>query len=136
MNAQEFDYFASHSALTDPGRHAGLFRDAPSDEAALARWVRNVHFHETYAMEAGLELPPDVAGDPATSWKQRSTASCRAIRGRSPWHGQRTAALSALAGITLLCFARSCVTRGERRGCAAASRSITNRIPVSERIIG
>ncbi|MEE8297662.1 MAG: transglutaminase-like domain-containing protein [Hyphomicrobium sp.] len=67
MHTRELAYYASHSALTDPGTHADLFRDAPYDEAALARWVRNVHFHETYAMEAGLDLPPKANGDPAIS---------------------------------------------------------------------
>ncbi len=70
MSTDELAFYSSHSALTDPGAHAGLFQDAPRDEAALARWVRNVHFHEAYAMEAGLVLAPDVAGDPAVRFME------------------------------------------------------------------
>jgi hypothetical protein len=63
----ELAFYASHSAMTDPGKFAALLDRAPDDERELARWVRNVQFHEFYAGQAGLSLPADAAGNPATS---------------------------------------------------------------------
>ena len=54
---EEGRFYATHSAMTDPGRFAELLEQAPGEEQALARWVRNVIFHELYAEQAGLNLP-------------------------------------------------------------------------------
>ena len=63
----ELGFYSTHGAITQPGAYASLFDGAPDDAAELARWARNVNFHEAYADDAGLTLPPDAADDPATS---------------------------------------------------------------------
>jgi hypothetical protein len=66
VSTDELQFYATQSPFTDPGRFGFLFDHAPEDERDLARWVRNVQFHEVYAAQAGLDLPDEVAGDPAT----------------------------------------------------------------------
>jgi hypothetical protein len=39
------DYYASHSAITDPGAHVALFADLPTDLPALHQIVQNVLIH-------------------------------------------------------------------------------------------
>lgn len=63
----ELAFYSTHGAITDPGAYAFMFDGAPDDAVELARWVRNVQFHEAYARDAGLTLPSDAADDPATS---------------------------------------------------------------------
>jgi hypothetical protein len=67
LPGDEHKFYASHSAMTDPGAFQKLLDHAPDDERELARWVRNVQFHEMYAEQAALALPNDAAGDAATS---------------------------------------------------------------------
>ncbi len=67
ISANEHEFYAAHSAMTDPGRFRTLLDDAPDDERELTRWVRNVQFHEMYAKQADLTPPDDAAGAPATS---------------------------------------------------------------------
>lgn len=64
---EELRFYASHSVMTDPGPHARLLDGAPEDLGELARWVRNVVFHEAYAAEADLDLPHDSFANPPTS---------------------------------------------------------------------
>ena len=65
--ANELHFYSTHSVMTDPGKFGTLLDHAPDDERELARWVRNVQFHEFYAGQAGLVLPDDAEGEPATS---------------------------------------------------------------------
>lgn len=66
-STEEQSFYATQSAMSDPGRYASLFDAAPTDEPDLAHWVRNVVFHEAYAAQAGLDLPAEAVAEPATS---------------------------------------------------------------------
>lgn len=74
VTAEELRFYSTQSAITDPGRFASLFDQAPDDLGEMARWVRNVHFHEAYAEQAGLDLPDDAASDPAVRFLEPSLA--------------------------------------------------------------
>ncbi len=67
MSTNELEFYSTHSEMTEPGKFKSLLDHAPDDERELARWVRNVQFHEVYAGQAGLTLPDDAEGEPATS---------------------------------------------------------------------
>ncbi len=67
VSGNEQKFYATQSKFTDPGAFRSLLDNAPEDERELARWVRNVVFHEVYARQAGLILPDDAAREPATS---------------------------------------------------------------------
>ena len=67
VSANERNFYSTHSVFTDPGEFRTLLDYAPDDERELARWVRNVQFHELYAGQAGLILPDEAESEPATS---------------------------------------------------------------------
>ncbi len=67
MSENELEFYSTHSEMTEPGKFRALLDHAPDDEQELSRWVRNVQFHEIYAGQAGLILPDDAEGEPATS---------------------------------------------------------------------
>ncbi len=67
VSGNQQNFYATQSVFTDPGAFRTLLDHAPADERHLARWVRNVVFHEVYARQAGLILPDDAAREPATS---------------------------------------------------------------------
>jgi hypothetical protein len=55
------DYYASHSALTDPGAYAGLIAGLPPDVPALCRTLQGLLIHEAWIERQGLD--PAVFSD-------------------------------------------------------------------------
>ena len=58
------DYYARHSGMTSPGRHAGLLEPLPSDVGLLARIVQGLVIHE-YVAESfyGFTVPEHRKGE-------------------------------------------------------------------------
>jgi hypothetical protein len=55
------DYYASHSAMTDPGARATLIRDLPLDIPALCRILHGLLIHEAWIERQGFD-PAAFAG--------------------------------------------------------------------------
>jgi hypothetical protein len=49
MTMNLFDYYATHSAWTDPGRHARLFDNLPADVGELARIIQGLAIYDVVA---------------------------------------------------------------------------------------
>ncbi|MGX4771571.1 transglutaminase domain-containing protein [Bradyrhizobium guangdongense] len=56
-----FDYYAGHSALSDPGSHAGLIGGLPLDIPALCRILHGLLIHEAWIEKQGFD-PAAFAG--------------------------------------------------------------------------
>jgi hypothetical protein len=57
-------YYATHSAMTEPGRHAGLLRALPDDIDAIAKVVQGLCIHDMVAESMyGLHVPAERAGE-------------------------------------------------------------------------
>ncbi|QOZ48773.1 transglutaminase [Bradyrhizobium sp. CCBAU 53340] len=56
-----FDDYAGHSALSDPGAHAGLISDLPLDIPALCRILHGLLIHEAWIERQGFD-PATFAG--------------------------------------------------------------------------
>ena len=50
-----FDYYAGHSALSDPGAHAGSIDGLPLDIPALCRILHGVLIHEAWIEKQGFD---------------------------------------------------------------------------------
>lgn len=59
---------ARHTAYSDPGAHASLLADLPTDPAALSAVARNVVVHYR---ASGADLPEETAGDIDLRWMDR-----------------------------------------------------------------
>jgi hypothetical protein len=58
------EYFASHSAISDPGRHAELLRALPDDIEAIAKIVQGLCIHDFVAGPMyGFDVPASRAGE-------------------------------------------------------------------------
>ena len=58
-------FFAAHSFLTDPGRHAAQLEAAPGDLAGLSRMVQGLLLHIFWAERYGVRLAEARQGEPA-----------------------------------------------------------------------
>lgn len=52
--AATLDYYASHSAFTDPGAHAALISGLPLEIPALCRMLHGLLIHEAWIERQGL----------------------------------------------------------------------------------
>ena len=52
-----FDYFAAPGPMTNPGRHAGLLDQLPTDIGSLCRVVQGLMIHVFWAEQYGIQLP-------------------------------------------------------------------------------
>lgn len=58
------EYYATHSPLSDPGRHAALLRGLPDDVGAIAGVVQGLCIHDMVARSMyGLHVPASRAGE-------------------------------------------------------------------------
>jgi hypothetical protein len=58
------EYFESHSAISDPGRHARLLRALPDDIGAIAKIVQGLCIHDFVAGSMyGFDVPASRAGE-------------------------------------------------------------------------
>ncbi len=55
----DLTYFAQYGKITDPGSHANLYTDLPSDIPALVRVVQGLLVHIFWAERYGLSLPEE-----------------------------------------------------------------------------
>jgi hypothetical protein len=58
------EFYAIHSVLTEPGRHAALLRDVPDDVGAIAKMVQGLCIHDFVAEPMyGFSVPASRAGE-------------------------------------------------------------------------
>lgn len=57
------EFFAAHGPMTDPGAHARLLDELPSDVAGLCRVVQGLMVHVFWADQYGLQLPEERKGE-------------------------------------------------------------------------
>ena len=73
------DYYARPGMMTDPGEHAALLRDLPTDIPGLCEVVQGLLLHVHWAVAYGFEIPADRMDEVEVRPAQRMLARIREL---------------------------------------------------------
>lgn len=84
----ELDYYAGHSAISNPGAYAGLFADLPMNVVELCRLVQGAMLHIFWAEKYGVTVPEDRAQEVSLRHVERLLNRHQAIEQKPLTHSR------------------------------------------------